>query len=122
MTTVLITNDDGYKSAGFLPLVKEFAKEFSVVPVVPDHEKSWIGKAITKNKKLRVKKIKRDNVDLFLLNGTPADCTQIGLYHIAKHRPDLVVSGINIGLNIGTARMLSSGTIGAAIEASFEGI
>lgn len=122
MTTVLITNDDGYTSSGYLPLVKEFSKKYSVIPIVPDSERSWIGKAITKKKKLRIKKMKRDGVDLFLLNGTPADCVQIGLFHVAEKHPDLVISGINIGLNIGTARMLSSGTIGAAIEASFEGI
>ena len=45
MTDILLTNDDGYKSAGFLPLLKELSKEFSVVAVTPDREKSWIGKA-----------------------------------------------------------------------------
>jgi 5'-nucleotidase len=59
---------------------------------------------------------------MFLLNGTPADCVQIGLYDVVDTRPKMVISGINIGLNIGQARTLSSGTIGAAIEGSIDGV
>ena len=59
---------------------------------------------------------------MFLLDGTPADCVQIGLYDLVEIRPKLVLSGINIGLNIGRARTLSSGTIGAAIEGSIDGV
>ena len=56
MTLVLITNDDGYTSAGYLPLVTELATDFTVLPVVPDHGKSWISKAITMKKKITNKK------------------------------------------------------------------
>jgi 5'-nucleotidase len=122
MTDILITNDDGYKSAGFVPLIKELSKEFSVTAVVPDRGRSWIGKAITIKKELRLKKINYQGVDMFLLDGTPADCVQIGLYDIVDTRPKMVISGINIGLNIGQARTLSSGTIGAAIEGAIDGV
>lgn len=122
MTDILVTNDDGYTSAGFLPLIKELSKKYSVTAVVPDQGRSWIGKAITTKKKLRLKKITYEGVDMFLLDGTPADCVQIGLYDIIENRPKLVLSGINIGLNIGRARTLSSGTIGAAIEGSIDGV
>lgn len=122
MTDILLTNDDGYKSAGFVPLIRELSKQYSVTAVVPDRGRSWIGKAITTKKKLRVKKITYQGVDMFLLDGTPADCIQIGLYDLAETRPKLVLSGINIGLNIGRARTLSSGTIGAAIEGSIDGV
>ena len=122
MTDILITNDDGYKSAGFVPLIKELSKEFSVTAVVPDRGRSWIGKAITTKKELRLKKISYQGVDMFLLDGTPADCVQIGLYDIVDTRPKMVISGINIGLNIGQARTLSSGTIGAAIEGAIDGV
>jgi 5'-nucleotidase len=122
MTDILITNDDGYKSAGFVPLIKELSKEFSVTAVVPDRGRSWIGKAITTKKELRLKKIHYEGVEMFLLDGTPADCVQIGLYDIVDTRPKMVISGINIGLNIGQARTLSSGTIGAAIEGSIDGV
>lgn len=59
---------------------------------------------------------------MFLLDGTPADCVQIGLYDVVETRPKIVLSGVNIGLNIGRARTLSSGTIGAAIEGSIDGV
>jgi 5'-nucleotidase len=122
MTDILITNDDGYKSAGFVPLVKELSKKYSVTAVVPTQGRSWIGKAITTKKELRIKKITYQEVDMFLLDGTPADCVQIGLYDVVETRPKIVISGINIGLNIGRARTLSSGTIGAAIEGSIDGV
>jgi 5'-nucleotidase len=122
MTDILVTNDDGYKSAGFVPLIKELSKTYSVTAVVPDRGRSWIGKAITTKKELRLKKTTYEGVDMFLLDGTPADCVQIGLYDVVDTRPKLVISGINIGLNIGQARTLSSGTIGAAIEGSIDGV
>jgi 5'-nucleotidase len=119
MIKTLITNDDGYRSPGFLALLKELSKIFSITAVAPDCEKSWIGKAITTKKTLKVKKINFENFKIYTLNATPADCVQIGLNYLIKNNPDLVISGINTGANIGIARMLSSGTIGAAIEASF---
>jgi len=122
MTDILLTNDDGYKSAGFLPLLKELSKEFSVVVVAPTKEKSWIGKAITTKKGLKLKKVKLDGFEIFTINGTPADCVQIGLYNVLDSFPKMVVSGVNQGANVGHARILSSGTIGAAMEASIEGV
>lgn len=122
MTDILITNDDGYKSAGFVPLIKELSKTYSVTTVVPDRGRSWIGKAITTKKQLRLKKLTFEGIEMFLLNGTPADCVQIGLYDVVETRPKMVVSGINIGLNIGQARTLSSGTISAAIEGAIDGV
>ena len=122
MTDILITNDDGYKSAGFVPLIRELSKTYAVTAVVPDRGRSWIGKAITTKKELRLKKITYEGTEMFLLDGTPADCVQIGLYDVVDTRPKLVISGINIGLNIGQARTLSSGTIGAAIEGSIDGV
>ncbi len=122
MPDILLTNDDGYKSAGFFPLLKELSKDFSVVAVAPDEERSWIGKAITTKRTLRLNKVKLREFDVYTLNGTPADCVQIGLYNVLDSFPTMVVSGINQGLNIGHARILSSGTIGATMEASIEGV
>jgi 5'-nucleotidase len=122
MTDILITNDDGYKSAGFVPLIKELSKKYSVTAIAPTKGRSWVGKAITTKKELRIKKITYQQVEMFLLDGTPADCVQIGLYDIVETRPKMIISGINIGLNIGRARTLSSGTIGAAIEGSIDGV
>src|SRR3989344_3881178 len=122
MANILLTNDDGYNSVGFLPLLKELSKEFSVVTVAPTKEMSWIGKSITTKQELELKKIKLGKFNIFTLNGTPADCVQVGLYDVAEKRPTLVVSGINIGENIGYGRILSSGTVGAAMEASIDGV
>lgn len=122
MTDVLLTNDDGYHSSGYYPLLKELSKHFTVTAVAPDREKSWIGKAITTHKEIPVTIVKHEDFEVFTLNGTPADCTQIGMYGIMPRKPDIVVSGINLGENAGTARILSSGTIGATMEATFEGI
>lgn len=122
MTDILLTNDDGYKSAGFIPLVKELSNKYDICAVVPDRGRSWIGKAITTKKELKLRKLRQNGVEMYLINGTPADCVQIGLYDIVSTRPKLVISGINIGLNIGVARMLSSGTIGAAMEAAIDGV
>ncbi|MDH7517553.1 MAG: 5'/3'-nucleotidase SurE [Candidatus Thermoplasmatota archaeon] len=122
MTDILLTNDDGYKSAGFLPLLKELSKEFSVVTVTPDKEKSWVGKAVTTKKPLKLKKVKLKGFDIFTINGTPADCVQIGLYNVLDYLPKMVVSGINQGSNVGHARILSSGTVGATMEAAIEGV
>ena len=120
MSDILLTNDDGYRSAGFLPLLKELSKSFSVFSITPDSEKSWIGKAITTKEKLYLKKINKQGFEINTLNGTPADCVQIGLFNLLKTRPRIVVSGINLGSNIGHARILCSGTVGAAMEASIE--
>jgi 5'-nucleotidase len=122
MTDIFVTNDDGYNSAGFVPLIKELSKDFLVTAVVPDRGRSWISKAVTTKQKLTLKKITKDGVEMFVLDGTPADCVQIGLYDVADTRPKMVISGINIGLNIGHARTLSSGTIGAAMEAAIDGV
>lgn len=118
MVDILVTNDDGYKHQGFISLVKELSKHFSVIAVVPDRERSWIGKSLTALGEIELKKEKIGDVDIFTCTGTPADCIQVGLHNILDKKPKLVVSGINKGPNIGHGRILSSGTIGAAMEAS----
>jgi len=122
MADILLTNDDGYKSVGFLSLLKELSKQFSVVAVAPSEEKSWVGKSISSKKELELQKVKIGDFDILSLNGTPADCAQVGLYNVLERKPKLVVSGINTGTNVGAARILSSGTIGAAMEASLDGL
>jgi len=122
MGIVLVTNDDGYRSAGFIALLEELSKCYEVLAVAPVTGRSWTGKSVSTRKKLRVKKRRVYGNDVFLVNGTPADCVQIGLYHLLSDKPLFVVSGVNIGLNIGNARMLSSGTLGAAMESALLGL
>jgi len=122
MVDILLTNDDGYKCRGFLALYQELSKHYSVVAIAPAEEKSWIGKSISKFGALELKKTIIDGLEVHYVNGTPADCVQIGIYDLLKEKPKLVVSGINVGANVGHGRILSSGTVGAAMEASIDGV
>lgn len=122
MADILLTNDDGYRSIGFLSLLKELSKKFSVIAVAPSKEQSCAGKSISRTKELKLKKVKIENNEIFSINGTPADCVQIGLYNILKRKPRLVISGVNTGANVGHGRILSSGTLGASMEASIDGV
>jgi 5'-nucleotidase len=122
MPNILLTNDDGYQAIGFYPLLKELSKDFKVVAVAPLNKMSWKGKSITYNQDIAVKKKQLEEFEVYAVDGTPADCVQIGLYDFCETRPDFVVSGINIGMNAGHGRVLSSGTMGAGMEAAIDGI
>lgn len=122
MRNVLLTNDDGYQSPGFSSIFEELLKNFNVTAVVPNMQKSWQGKAITANKKIKVEKIQFKGEKIYIVDGTPADCVQIGLYNILDKKPEIVISGINEGPNIDRGRILSSGTIGAGFEAVIQGV
>ena len=122
MADILLTNDDGYLSIGFYPLLKELKKDFDVVAVAPAQQKSWQGKSISSKKEIVVEKKMLEDNEIYVMDGTPADCVQIGLYDLVGKRPKFVVSGINIGVNIGHGRILSSGTAGAGMEAVIDGV
>lgn len=111
-TNILLTNDDGYTSPAFFPLLKTLAEEFNVTAVVPASEQSWIGKAISRSATLTFAQKQLGKFEIHTVNGTPADCVQIGLYDLCDLQPQLVVSGINTELNTGIGRILSSGTLG----------
>lgn len=121
MLKALIVNDDGYKAAGIRALVRELNPHYHTVAVAPDREQSWMGKSISGHHELALTPISYHEFEGFHVNGTPADCTQLGLYETGK-RPDFVVSGINHGANIGHAHIISSGTVGAAFEAALQGV
>lgn len=122
MTDILLTNDDGYKSIGFYPLLCELSKNFNVVAVAPTSQRSWQGKSISSRRELKIEKIRLEGKEVYVIDGTPADCVQIGLYDLVEKKPRFVVSGINIGVNIGHGRILSSGTAGAGMEAVIDGV
>ncbi|NHJ13306.1 MAG: 5'/3'-nucleotidase SurE [Candidatus Thorarchaeota archaeon] len=115
-----MTNDDGPQSMGLLKLAEALASEMEVVIVVPDGERSASGKALTFNRPLRVKKQKtKDGVEIITHDGAPADSVILA-HHFVKDI-DLFVSGINAGANVTYQSMLTSGTVGAAIEAAIMG-
>lgn len=92
-----------------------------VVAVVPDRERSWVGKAITRFDPVSVTEVERGGFEVLTVSGYPADAVQIGI-HALGAQPDLVVSGINLGYNHGAGYMMSSGTVGAAVEGWIAGI
>ncbi len=118
---VLATNDDGIDSEFLQALVRELVKDFDVVTCAPDGEKSWIGHAISRHAKLIPKKIEDFPSLAYSLNGTPADCVNFACGHLLGREPDLVMSGINLGYNITLPMILSSGTVGAALEGALLG-
>ena len=117
---VLISNDDGFNSPGIKKLeviAKNLAKEVWVV--APETEQSATSHSLTLRSPLRIRKISEKH---YAVNGTPTDCILMAMNVIMKEcRPDLVLSGINSGSNIGED-MTYSGTIAAAMEATFFGI
>jgi len=119
---VLVTNDDGVDSPALLPLVHALRAQAEVRVAVPSTERSWIGKAISRWDELAVKRVVRDGIEILTVDGYPADCTNLAVHSLFGERPELVVSGVNVGLNVGLGFFLSSGTIGAAMEGWIAGV
>jgi 5'-nucleotidase len=117
MLKVLISNDDGIHATGIRTLAEHLARQYEVYVVAPDRERSATGHALTLHKPLRV-----DEIELgfkvakaYAVTGTPSDCIKIALNALLDVRPDIVVSGINHGPNLG-ADVVYSGTVSAALE------
>jgi 5'-nucleotidase len=119
---ILLTNDDGIYAEGILALRDALVEVGDVTVVAPDTERSAVGHAITISDPLRVKDAYR-RMKYFghAVSGTPADCVKIAVRSILKQKPDLVVSGINLGPNTGFS-VLYSGTVSGATEGSILGI
>ena len=119
---ILIANDDGIQAIGIQTLAKALCKDHEVYIVAPDQERSAAGHALTLNTPIRVRE-----VDLgigikksWAISGTPGDCVKIGINAILDVKPDLVISGINHGPNLGSD-VLYSGTVSAAMEGAVLG-
>ena len=115
---ILVTNDDGIYSSGIFALW-DVAREFGDVDIIaPMNEKSAVSHGITISSPIYVKEIERENGFKGLaVSGTPADCVKIGIKSLLPVKPDLILSGINIGSNLGN-NIIYSGTVAAAIEGS----
>ncbi|MCE9554515.1 MAG: 5'/3'-nucleotidase SurE [Planctomycetes bacterium] len=119
---ILLTNDDGIYAPGLWALHRELSRLGDVCVVSPATEQSGVGHSITFLSPLVCKEIfDGDRHRGWAVEGSPADCVKIALFEFCKKRPDLVVSGINGGLNAGI-NVLYSGTVAAAIEGAFFGI
>jgi 5'-nucleotidase len=124
---ILLTNDDGIYAPGLAAIERQLRQVGEVVVVAPATEQSGVGHSITYLTPLTVKEVfqpdsrRGDKRRGWAVEGSPADCVKIGVHQFCPRRPDLVVSGINCGLNAGI-NVLYSGTVAAAIEGAFFGI
>jgi 5'-nucleotidase len=116
---ILVTNDDGIYSPGLLALAKAAAQFGDVRVVAPDVEQSSMGHAITASRPLSFKKTTLGDFQAHRVNGTPADCVALGAYNWEK--VDVVLSGINLGPNLGNS-VWHSGTLAAAKQAALLGL
>jgi 5'-nucleotidase len=113
---ILVSNDDGFFARGLPPLVQALQSLGTVWVVAPEREQSAKSHSLTMHKPLRIKEHPGRGDRWFSVSGTPADCVYMALNHLLPERPDLVVSGINYGSNLGND-VLYSGTVAAAMEA-----
>ncbi|KAF0221818.1 MAG: hypothetical protein FD174_149 [Geobacteraceae bacterium] len=115
---ILVTNDDGIHAPGIKILAEVFRQHGEVAVVAPDRERSAVGHALTLHHPLRAAQL-RPNV--FAVDGTPTDCVNLGIHSLLSFKPDMVISGINRGSNLGDD-VTYSGTVSAAMEATLMGI
>lgn len=115
---VLLTNDDGILTSSTHVLRKHIENEWDTVLVAPDREQSAASHALTLNRPLRVNKIDDRTM---AVDGTPTDCIMLSLKGLLDRKPDLVISGINSGANLGDD-VLYSGTVAGAAEATVLGV
>lgn len=114
---ILVSNDDGYLATGIQALTDALDEIADIVVVAPDRNRSAASNSLTLNDPLRVS---RTGERRFRVNGTPSDCVHLALTGFLKEEPDLVVSGINHGANLGDD-VIYSGTVAAAMEGRFLG-
>lgn len=122
MKKILLTNDDGVYSTGLKAAYESVQDLGEVTVVAPSTQKSGVGRGISIFEPLRVSLANVNGFKAHAVAGTPTDSVIIGLFSILKEHPDLVLSGFNVGENISTDTVTTSGTIGAALEAASYGI
>lgn len=118
MPSILVTNDDGVQSPGIHALAAALRPLGDVTIVAPVAESSAIGHALTLARPLRLEKV---SAGIFTVDGTPTDCVNIAITTVLRGKPDLVVSGINKGYNLGDD-VTYSGTVAGALEGCLLGV
>ncbi len=117
MRRILVTNDDGHFSPGILVLADALRRLGEVTIIAPASEASAVGHALTLRRPLRLDRV---GDRIYSVDGTPTDCVNIGIDEVLQGKPDIVVSGINKGLNIGDD-VTYSGTVAGALEGALLG-
>ena len=115
---ILLSNDDGYLAPGLIAIEKELSTIAQVTVVAPDRNRSGASNSLTLQRPLRVQKTDRG---FYAVDGTPTDCVHLALTGLLKDDPNMVVSGINSGANLGDD-VIYSGTVAAATEGRFLGL
>jgi 5'-nucleotidase len=115
---ILISNDDGYLATGIIALTDALGQVADVVVVAPDRNRSAASSSLTLHTPLRVSRVANNR---YKVDGTPSDCVHLAVTGFLDHEPDLVVSGINHGANLGDD-VIYSGTVAAALEGRFLGL
>lgn len=118
---ILLTNDDGILAPGLTALHDGLRCDHDVFVVAPESEQSAVGHSITLADPIRVKPFRKNGIFGYAISGTPADCVKIAVTELMDSRPDVLISGINLGANVGI-NILYSGTVSAATEAAIMGI
>src|SRR3982074_2651436 len=114
MTHILLTNDDGYQAEGLRTLAKAFLSFATVSIVAPSLEQSGAAQSLTLRQPIVCNQVGERE---WAIDGTPADCVIVALHKLLPERPDMVISGINFGANLGE-NVYSWGSVGAAREAA----
>jgi 5'-nucleotidase len=115
---ILLSNDDGYRAAGLEAMATALSATDTVTVVAPDRDRSGSSNSLTLERPLRVHQA--DN-GFYFVNGTPTDCVHLAITGLLENEPNMVVSGINAGANMGDD-VLYSGTVAAAMEGRFLGL
>ncbi|BBL68401.1 5'/3'-nucleotidase SurE [Methanoculleus chikugoensis] len=118
---ILLTNDDGITSTGLWAAYDALAPIADVTVVAPATQQSAVGRSISIFEPIRATKVTMNGVTAYSVGGKPTDAVIIGLFAL-RLNPDLVVSGVNIGENLSFESIMTSGTVGAALEASNQGV
>ncbi len=115
---ILVSNDDGYMARGIIALADALSEISEVIVMAPDRNHSGASNSLTLHSPIRVRRVAEDR---YFVNGTPSDCVHLALSGYLQDDPDLVVSGVNHGANLGDD-VIYSGTVAAAMEGRFLGL
>ena len=115
---IVLTNDDGIEAPGIRALQRQLARSHEVIVVAPESEQSACSHGLSLHRPLRLNEVRKG---WFRVDGTPADCVNLAIFEVlGRRKPDLIISGINLGPNLGTD-VLYSGTVAGAIEGAIIG-
>ncbi len=118
---ILLTNDDGIYAPGIAALKHQIQDLGQITVVAPAIEQSGVGHSITFSQPLRIREVHLNKEFVgYGVSGSPADCVKLAIHEIMENKPDVVISGLNMGANVGI-HILYSGTVAAAVEAAIMG-